>query len=56
MLGGTDIKVVAEVATGQAAVNYVLKNEVDVVLLDVRMPAVTEWLSLSENLLVARMR
>ncbi len=38
MLGGTDIKVVGEVATGQAAVNYVLKNDVDVVLLDVRMP------------------
>ncbi len=38
MIGGTDIKVVAEVATGQAAVEYVLKNEVDVVLLDVRMP------------------
>ena len=38
MLEGTEIKVVGEVATGQAAVNYVLKNEVDVVLLDVRMP------------------
>ena len=38
MLGGTDIKVVGEVTTGQAAVEYVLKNEVDVVLLDVRMP------------------
>ena len=38
MLGGTDIKVVGEASTGQAAVEYVLKNEVDVVLLDVRMP------------------
>ena len=38
MLAGTDIKVVGEVTTGRAAVEYVLKNEVDVVLLDVRMP------------------
>jgi DNA-binding NarL/FixJ family response regulator len=38
MLGGTDIKVIGEATTGQAAVEYVLKNEVDVVLLDVRMP------------------
>jgi DNA-binding NarL/FixJ family response regulator len=38
MLGDTDIKVVGEVTTGQAAVEYVLKNEVDVVLLDVLMP------------------
>ncbi len=38
MLAGTDIKVVGEVSTGRAAVDYVLKNEVDVVLLDIRMP------------------
>ena len=38
MLVGTEIKVVAEVATGQAAVKYALENEVDVVLMDVRMP------------------
>ena len=38
MLADTGIKVVGEVTTGQAAVEYVLKNEVDVVLLDVRMP------------------
>ena len=38
MLAGTDIKVVGEVTTGRAAVEYVLRNEVDVVLLDVRMP------------------
>ena len=38
MLQGTEIKVVAKVATGQAAVEYALENEVDVVLLDVRMP------------------
>jgi DNA-binding NarL/FixJ family response regulator len=38
LLAGTDIKVVAEVATGQAAVKHALESEVDVVLLDVRMP------------------
>ena len=38
MLAGTEIKVIAEVATGQAAVKYALANEVDVVLLDVRLP------------------
>lgn len=37
MLGDTGIKVVAEVATGQAALEYVVANPVDVVLLDVRM-------------------
>jgi DNA-binding NarL/FixJ family response regulator len=37
MLAGTEIKVVADVASGQAAVQYVLANQVDVVLLDVRM-------------------
>ena len=38
MLQGTGIKVVAKVPTGRAAVKYALANEVDVVLLDVRMP------------------
>ena len=38
MLAGTEIKVVAEVATGQAAVKYAVENQVDVVLMDVRMP------------------
>ena len=38
MLDGSDIKIVAEVATGQAAVQYALANQVDAVLLDVRMP------------------
>jgi DNA-binding NarL/FixJ family response regulator len=38
LLAGTEIKVIAEVATGQAAVKYALEHEVDVVLLDVRMP------------------
>ena len=38
MLQGPEIKVVAKVATGQAAVKYALENQVDVVLLDVRMP------------------
>jgi DNA-binding NarL/FixJ family response regulator len=38
LLAGTEIKVVAEVASGKAAVKYALEHEVDVVLLDVRMP------------------
>jgi len=38
MLAGTEIKVIAEAATGQAAVKYALEHAVDVVLLDVRMP------------------
>ena len=38
MLAGTEIKVIAEAATGQAVVKYVLEHEVDVVLMDVRMP------------------
>ena len=38
LLTGTEIKVVAEVATGSAAVKHALEAEVDVVLLDVRMP------------------
>ncbi len=38
LLAGTEIKVVAEAATLQAAVKYALEHDVDVVLLDVRMP------------------
>ncbi len=38
MLAGTEIKVVAEAATGQAAVKYALEHDVDAVLMDVRMP------------------
>ena len=38
LLAGTEIKVVAEAATGQAAVKLALETVVDVVLLDVRMP------------------
>ena len=38
MLAGTEIKVVGEAATGAAAVKYALENEVDVALLDIRMP------------------
>jgi DNA-binding NarL/FixJ family response regulator len=38
MVAGTDIKVVGEVATGTAAVKYIQENEVDVVLMDIRMP------------------
>jgi DNA-binding NarL/FixJ family response regulator len=38
LVAGTDIKVVAEAATGEAAVRLTLKHEPDVVLLDIRMP------------------
>jgi len=38
LLEGTEIEVVAEVGTGEAAIKYALENDVDVVLLDIRMP------------------
>jgi DNA-binding NarL/FixJ family response regulator len=38
LLTDTGIKVVAEAATGQAAVKHALENDVDVVLMDVCMP------------------
>lgn len=38
LLAGTEIKVVAEVSNGPAAAKYALENEVDLVLMDVRMP------------------
>lgn len=38
LLIGTEIKVIAEAATGDAAVKAALKHEPDVVLLDIRMP------------------
>jgi DNA-binding NarL/FixJ family response regulator len=38
ILAGTEIQVVAAVASGQEAVQYAAENKVDVVLLDVRMP------------------
>ena len=38
LLAGTEIKVIAEAASGQAAVKYALQHDVDVVLMDVRMP------------------
>jgi DNA-binding NarL/FixJ family response regulator len=38
LLADTEIDVVAEVSTGEAAVRYALENDVDVVLLDIRMP------------------
>ncbi len=38
LLAGTEIKVVAEAATGPAAVKLALEKDVDVVLLDVVMP------------------
>src|SRR5687767_5096594 len=38
LVGGTDIKVVAEAGTGGEAVRVAAQHEVDVVLLDIRMP------------------
>ena len=38
LLAGTEIKVVAEAATSQAAVKLALEKDVDLVLLDIRMP------------------
>jgi DNA-binding NarL/FixJ family response regulator len=38
MLADTGIKVIAEVATAQAALKFAVEHDVDVVLLDVRMP------------------
>ncbi|WP_460183912.1 response regulator [Thermopirellula anaerolimosa] len=38
MLVGTEIDIVAEVESGEEAIRYALENDVDVVLLDVRMP------------------
>lgn len=39
LVAGTDIKIVAEAATGEAGVRQALKHSPDVVLLDVRMPS-----------------
>ena len=41
VLAGTEINVVAEVASGPAAVKYVLEHVVDAVLMDVHMPGGT---------------
>jgi len=38
LLADTEINVVAEFATGTAAVKYALENDPDVVMLDIRMP------------------
>jgi DNA-binding NarL/FixJ family response regulator len=38
MLTGTDIKIVGEAATGEAALRLALKHNPDVVLMDIRMP------------------
>ena len=38
LLAGTEIKVIAEATTGQIAAKLALEKEVDLVLLDVRMP------------------
>jgi DNA-binding NarL/FixJ family response regulator len=38
LLEGTDVELVASLATGEAAVKYAIEHPVDVVLLDIRMP------------------
>src|SRR3989304_4363265 len=38
LFAGTEVEVVAEVATGDAAIRYALEHSPDVVLLDIRMP------------------
>jgi DNA-binding NarL/FixJ family response regulator len=38
LVAGTEIKVVAEANTGQGAVTQALENELDLIILDVRMP------------------
>jgi len=38
LLEGTEVELVASLATGEAAVKYALEHPVDVVLLDIRMP------------------
>lgn len=38
LLADTEVEIVAEVSTGEAAVRYALQNDVDVVLMDIRMP------------------
>ena len=38
LLADTEVDVVAEVGTGEAAVRYALENDLDLVLLDIRMP------------------
>ncbi len=38
LLADTDIEVVGEVGTGAAAVQFVLENELDLAMLDIRMP------------------
>lgn len=38
LLADTDIKIVGDVATGAEAVKFALENDIDVALLDIRMP------------------
>ncbi len=38
LLADTEVEIVAEVETGEAAVRYTLENDLDVVLMDIRMP------------------
>jgi DNA-binding NarL/FixJ family response regulator len=38
LLANSDVEVIAEVSTGDAAIRYALDNDPDVVLMDIRMP------------------
>jgi len=38
LLADTEVEVVAEVSTGTEAVKYTLENDIDVAMLDIRMP------------------
>lgn len=38
LLADTDVEIIAEVSTGEEAVKYTLEHDMDVVLLDIRMP------------------
>ncbi len=38
LLADTDVEIIAEVSTGEEAVKYALEHDLDVVLMDIRMP------------------
>jgi len=39
LIEGTEIEIIGEVGTGEAAVKFAMENDPDVVLLDIRMPS-----------------